>query len=215
MAGIIAPSITAETAEAYKAAVERLQPFATRVHVDISDGEFAPNFLLGEESLYWPENWQVDIHAMVMRPSEHLARLIALKPNLIILHAEAVDDLQLAIAQIKQAGIKAGIALLKTTVPATVRGLIEQADHVMIFSGDLGKYGGEASLMQLEKVRMVKAMKPNAEIGWDGGANMENAYTLSHGGVDVLNIGSAIAESDNPQHMFDALTKEINKTGVI
>jgi ribulose-phosphate 3-epimerase len=211
----IAPCITVETAEAYKASVEQLQGFATRVHVDTSDGEFAPTFLLGEDQMYWPENWRVDVHAMVARPSEHLARLIALKPQLIIFHAEIKEDRAALVSQIKAAGIQAGVALLKTTVPSTVADIIRMVDHVMIFSGELGKYGGTASMMQLEKVRLVKAINPKVEIGWDGGVSLENAYTLTQGGVDVLNSGGAIANAENPAGMYEALTKEINKHGVI
>ena len=37
----------------------------------------------------------------------------------------------------------------------TVKDLIEKSDHVLIFSGDLGHYGGKASLMQLEKIRLA------------------------------------------------------------
>ncbi len=212
---VIAPCITVETAEDYKASIERLTPFATRVHVDISDGEFAPNFLVGEDQLYWPANWQVDVHAMLARPSEHLDRLIALKPYTIIFHAEITEDRAGLIAKVKAAGIRVGVALLKTTVPNTVADIIRQADHVMIFSGTLGTYGGEASMMQLEKVRLVKAINPTAEIGWDGGVSVENAYTLVQGGVDVLNSGGAIAKAENPAAAFAALTQEINKHGVI
>lgn len=211
----IVPTILVETAEEYKASVVRLQPFAHRVHVDISDGEFAPNFLLGENQLFWPDEWQVDIHAMVARPSEHLATLIALKPSLIIIHAEIQEDRAVIINQIKAAGIKAGIALLRTTVPSTLADIIQLADHVMIFSGELGKYGGTASLMQLEKVRLVKAINPAAEIGWDGGVNVENAYTLAQGNVTVLNTGSAISKAEDPAAVFALLTKEINKHGVL
>lgn len=78
---VIAPCITVETDEQYKEAVERLKPFAQRVHIDTSDGEFAPTFLTPPEKMWWPENWQVDIHAMVQRPAEYVDRLIALKPN--------------------------------------------------------------------------------------------------------------------------------------
>jgi len=211
----IAPTILTETLDEYKASVDRLTPFAQRVHIDISDGEFAPNFLLGEAQLYWPKEWRVDIHAMVMRPSEHLAQLIALKPNLIVFHAEVQEDRAALINQIKAAGIKAGIALLKTTVPSTIADVIKLADHVMIFSGDLGKNGGTASLMQLEKVRLIKAINPAVEIGWDGGVNIENAYTLAQGNVNVLNTGSAIATAEDPAEVYAALTKEINKHGVI
>ena len=211
----VAPTILTETLDEYKASVDRLTPFASRVHIDISDGEFAPTFLLGEAQLYWPANWRVDIHAMVARPSEHIAQLIALKPSLIVFHAEIQEDRAALINQVKAAGIKAGIALLKTTVPSTVADIIRLADHVLIFSGELGKNGGTASLMQLEKIRLVKAINPAVEIGWDGGANVENAYTLTQGGVNVLNVGGAIANAQDPAAVFAALTKEINKHGVI
>lgn len=215
MTAIIAPTITVETTDEYKTVVDRLTPFAKRVHIDISDGEFAPNFLVGEAQLWWPKEWQIDIHAMVARPSEHIAQLIALKPSLIVFHAEIQEDRAALVSQIKAAGIKAGIALLRPTVPSTVADIIKLVDHVMIFSGDLGKHGGTASLMQLEKVRLVKAINPAVEIGWDGGVNIENAYTLAQGGVAVLNTGGAIASAADPAETFAALTKEINKHGVI
>ncbi|MBC7868863.1 hypothetical protein H7X69_01625 [Candidatus Saccharibacteria bacterium] len=205
----------AETVDEYKAMVERLHPFAERVHIDISDGEFAPAFLLGEAHIWWPKEWTVDIHAMVARPMEHLQALIALKPNLITFHVETGVNLVPIIEEIKKAGIKAGIALLKPTVPSTVSAMIQAADHVMIFSGDLGHYGGKASLMQLEKVRLVKAINPSVEIGWDGGVSVDNAYTLTQGGVDVLNTGGAIAKADNPANAYAKLVREINKHGVI
>jgi ribulose-phosphate 3-epimerase len=212
---VVAPTITTETLDEFKASVDRLTPFAKRVHIDISDGEFAPTFLLGEAQLYWPKEWIVDIHAMVARPSEHLAQLIALKPSLIIFHAEIEEDRAALIYQIKAAGIKAGIALLKTTVPSTIADVIKLADHVLVFSGDLGKNGGTASLMQLEKVRLIKAINPAAEIGWDGGVNNENAYTLAQGNVNVLNVGGSIQKAEDPAEAFASLTKEINKHGVI
>ena len=212
---VVAPTILTETTDEYKTLVDSYTPFAKRVHIDISDGEFSPAFLLSEGQLWWPKEWEVDIHAMVARPSEHLAQLIAMKPSLIIFHVEVQEDRAALINQIKAAGIKAGIALLKTTVPSTVAEIIKLADHVMIFSGELGKNGGTASLMQLEKVRLIKNINPAVEIGWDGGVNLENAYTLAQGNVNVLNAGSAIRNSEDPAEAYAALTKEINKHGVI
>jgi ribulose-phosphate 3-epimerase len=211
----IVPTIMAETIDQLRESTARVQGFARRVHIDISDGEFAPTFLINEAQLFWPQGWEVDIHAMVARPSEHLQQLIQLKPSLIIFHAEIQEDIVALIGAVKQAGIKAGVALLKTTVPATVEAAIKAADHVMIFSGDLGKFGGTASMMQLEKVRLVKRISPEVEIGWDGGVNVENAYTLTQGGVDVLNVGGAIANSQVPADTYNELVKEINKHGVI
>jgi ribulose-phosphate 3-epimerase len=70
-------------------------------------------------------------------------------------------------------------------------------------------------MMQLEKIRLIRKIKPNVEVGWDGGVNTENAYTLTQGGVDVLNVGGAIANSQNPAETYNQLVKEINKHGVI
>ncbi|MBP9811733.1 hypothetical protein KBF38_25760, partial [bacterium] len=137
------------------------------------------------------------------------------KADLIVFHAEVQEDLLPIIKKIQSVGLRAGVALQRPTVPSQVAQYIEAADHVMIFSGDLGHYGGTASLMQLEKVRLVRAIKADVEIGWDGGVSVENAFGLAQGGVDVLNVGGAIAKSQDPQATYQALVTEINKHGVI
>jgi len=212
---VIVPCITVETDEFYKSAMDKIQPFAQRIQIDISDGEFAPVFMVPPEKVWWPQGVIADIHAMVMRPEEYVDRLIGLKPHLIIFHAEVQTDLKPIFEKIKKYGIKTGLALLKTTVPSTATDLIRTVDHVLIFSGDLGHYGGNASLMQLEKVRLIKAINPNLEIGWDGGVSIDNAFTLSQGGVDVLNSGGAINKADDPASVYDKLVQEINKQGII
>ena len=212
---VIAPCLTVETEDQYKAGIEKYQPFAQRVQIDISDGEFAPVFLLGPEKLWWPKQWIIDIHAMVSHPLDYVDKLIALKPHLIIFHAETDADLLPIFEKIKRYGIKTGLALLKPTVPETVADLIRSVDHVLVFSGDLGHYGGNASLMQLEKVRLIKGINPNVEIGWDGGVSVDNAFNLTQGGVDVLNVGGALAKAENPSEVYATLIKEINKQGII
>ncbi len=213
--GVIVPCVTAAAPDDYKASLERIHTFAQRVHIDLSDGVFAPTKLIGPESIWWPQGWEVDVHVMAEQPSLYVPQLIALQPHMITLHVEAKEDIASLLQQIKQAGIKAGIALLKTTVPSDVAALVEAADHVMIFSGDLGRYGGEASLMQLEKIRLVRNINAAAEIGWDGGISIENAFSLAQGGVDVFNVGGAIQKAEKPADAFAALTKEINKQGVM
>ena len=215
MNAVIAPAVLAESAEQYKEQVERITGFAERVHIDLTDGEFAPSFTVGVSELWAPAGWTIDIHLMAHKLDEYVPKLIALRPHLIIIHAEAEGDVLGALRDIKQAGIMAGLALLKPTVPRTVETLIKEADHVLIFSGELGKFGGSASLMQLEKIRLIKAINPNVEIGWDGGVMIDNAYSLVQGGVNVLNVGGAIQKSSDPQTAFSQLQQEITKTGVL
>ena len=212
---IIVPTITADTPTTYKEQIERVAGFAERIHIDLTDGEFAPTFTVGVGDLWAPEGWTVDIHVMAHDLGEYMPRLVALKPHMIIVHAEARGDVVTALTQIKQAGIVAGLALLRPTVPVTVAPLIEAAEHVLIFSGELGRMGGTASLMQLEKIRLIKAINPNVEIGWDGGVTVDNAYSIVQGGVDILDVGGAIQKAGDSQAAFVKLQQEIGKKGVI
>jgi ribulose-phosphate 3-epimerase len=211
----IAPCITANDEADFKKAVETLKPFAKRVHIDISDGQFAPVQLMPADKLWWPQEWTVDIHTMVNQPSKYIDHLVSLKPSMITMHVEAGENIEPLISRIKQFNIRVGVAIMRPTVPSSVADIIKIVDHVMIFSGNLGHYGGVASMMQLEKVRLIKAINPNVEIGWDGGVSMDNAFQLAQGGVDVLNTGSGISQAGDPGTSYTALTREINKTGVI
>lgn len=215
MARQIVPCITVETEDEYKAMVERLAPFATRVHIDIMDGEFAPTKSIPVDKIWWPQEWTVDIHAMVARPSEYVDALIQMRPTTVIFHVEVEEDLASTIQKLKAVGIRAGVGLLKPTVPNTVTEYIETADHVLVFCGNLGYYGGKASLMQLEKVRLIRNIHPEVEVGWDGGANLDNAFSLAQGGVDVINCGGAIAQAADAADAYQRLVVEINKESVI
>jgi ribulose-phosphate 3-epimerase len=134
---------------------------------------------------------------------------------LIIFHAETGEDIIPVLQYVKKFGIKAGLALLKPTVPSTVAAAINEADHVMIFTGELGRHGGTASLMQLEKVRLIRAIKSGVEVGWDGGVTVDDAFSIANGGIDVLNVGGALANAADPKAVYDQLVSEINKQGVI
>src|SRR6266702_1258371 len=88
----ICPTIDAEDAHAYRAQMERIATFARRVHIDLGDGEFTPNRLIPIDQVWWPGGMRADLHVMYRRPFEHLDALIALGPQLIIVHAEAEGD---------------------------------------------------------------------------------------------------------------------------
>lgn len=211
----IIPAILAEDADTYRAQIEKVQDFATSVHIDITDGIFTPQSTITTSDIWWPEGWEADIHAMVQQPEQYLSALVYLKPRMVLFHAEAEGNLPSVFVTLQQYGIKAGLVLLRHTVPSNVANLIELVDHVMIFAGDLGSYGGSAHMMQLEKVRLVKKIKPTVEIGWDGGVSVDNAFTLVQGGVDVLNVGGAFQYAEDPAAVHQELLKEINRHGAI
>ncbi len=211
----IAPAILATTPEEYEQQISRLHGFVERVHIDITDGEFAQNLTIPETQVWWPKEWKADIHMMVARPSEHLSTIIQMNPNMVIFHAECEEDLVPIFKKLKaETMIKPAIALLRSTVPETCAEAIKEAEHVLIFSGNLGEMGGKASTMQLEKIRLVKAINSNVEIGWDGGANLSNIFSLSQS-VDIVNVGAPIADNPDLEHISREMVAESNRKGAI
>ncbi|HSE29502.1 MAG TPA: hypothetical protein VLA77_02875 [Candidatus Saccharimonadales bacterium] len=204
---MIAPCVTAVDAAQYREQMARIAPFATRIHIDVSDGQFAPIKLVNPAQVYWPEGASADIHLMVRNPIEHLETLIGMNPNLVIIHAESQGDLLGMIRQLRAVRIKTGVALLQQTLPEQAKELVADCDHILIFSGDLGHFGGSADLSLLSKISQIKSINPNAEVAWDGGASLENVAQLSGGGVDVINVGGAIQKSEDPAGAYKALVE--------
>lgn len=211
---IIAPAVLADGPHGYREQVERVQLFAERVHIDVCDGVFAPTTTIGLEQLWLPEEKQVDVHLMYQNPEHVLARVVELKPNLVIIHAEAEGNFQEISDVLRSSGIKVGLAVLPQTSIEIIRPAFHLIDHVLIFSGDLGRFGGKTDLSLLGKIGEVKEFDPMIEIGWDGGINEENVKTLVHNGVQVLDVGGFIQKSSNPSDAYATLKGLIeNKDG--
>lgn len=212
----IAPTINTNDPNKYKIMVGQYQSFVKRAQVDVSDGTLPASIAtVPDTAVWWPKEWMVDIHLMVAQPSAHVPILLKLMPNLVILHSEAQEDLLPIFAALKNKEIKVGVAISQSVYPGTIKEVIEQADHAMIFSGNLGQNGGEANLLQLEKIRIIKRINAAIEIGWDGGANLQNVRTIAQAGVNVINVGSAIANSQDPAKAYADLVAEADKQGVM
>lgn len=189
--------------------MDQITPFAKRVHIDLMDGVFAPTVSPPLEKVWWPPELRADIHLMYQRPMDHLAQLLKLKPRLVVIHNEAhVHHMHFA-AELHKAGIRAGLAILHDTPIEYAYQIMHSFDHVLIFSGHLGYHGGEADLGLLDKVRKVHEYHPEAEIGWDGGINEANAAALVAAGVRVLNVGSYVQKSADPQGAYAKLEAAI------
>lgn len=203
----ICPTITACSPEEYAAQIERIEKFASRVQIDITDGIFAQPATVNLNQVYAPESWQTDLHLMIQKPLAWLEAAIALSPNLVIFHAEADCDILALAEHLKKFNIKTGIALLPETSVTSVSDFLPKLDHVLIFAGKLGSQGGRADLAQLDKVAEIREIVPKIEIGWDGGVNLKNVAEIFSAGIDVINVGSAIQGAEDPAKIYDNLQK--------
>jgi ribulose-phosphate 3-epimerase len=207
---VACPTVLATTKEEYDIQMKRAASFAPRIQIDLMDGDFAKPRSVDIDKIWWPDNIVADIHLMYKHPMDHIDELVKLKPSLVIIHAEAKVDLKLFAQKLHQAGIAAGICLLADSPVDQIKEVINEFEHLLIFGGTLGSFGGQADLSLATKASEAKELNPRLEIGWDGGVNDKIAKPLSLSGVDVLNAGGFIQKADNPEAAYKLLLQQIS-----
>ena len=211
---VICPAVLAADEQAYRTEMERIGRLATRVQIDLTDGQLAKSRTVSPEQAWWPVGVKADFHLMYDNPLPAAKVILAHAAHMIIIHAEAKGSFDELADFCHEAGVKVGVALLPATPPERILPAMDKIDHVLIFSGDLGSYGGHADLTLLHKVSELKGAQPSLEIGWDGGINDTNAKALISGGVDVLNVGGFIQNAADPGQALADLQQIARNTAV-
>jgi ribulose-phosphate 3-epimerase len=197
----ICPTILARNLPEYNSGLEKIQDFAERIQIDLADGDFAPTRTINLIEAHWPPHIRADFHLMLRDPLKEIETIIAQHPSLVILHAES-QHVKEVIDELSAVRIRTGIAILPETSVESAQPLIELSEHVLIFGGHLGYYGGDADLAQLAKVKDIRAIRKDMEIGWDGGANDQTVRQLAEGGIDVINVGGYIQNAPEPEASY-------------
>jgi ribulose-phosphate 3-epimerase len=210
---IICPSILAADEQQYRGQIEKIGQFAERIQIDLTDGMFAKNKTVTPEQAWWPVGIKADFHLMYKSPEIAAEVILEHRPNMIIVHSEADGNFADLVGLCRKAGVKTGVALLARTPVDTILPALDSIDHVLIFSGELGRFGGHVNLDLLSKVKLLRQHRPDLEIGWDGGINSQNISQLSFGGIDVFNVGGFLQTADDPEKAYKTLSRIAEETG--
>jgi ribulose-phosphate 3-epimerase len=210
---VICPAILAHDEQQYRQQMEKVVHIAHRIQIDLTDGVFASSKTIMPDQVWWPAGFKADIHLMYKQPLAALKTVIQHQPHLVIIHAEADGDFNQFVELCHKHKVKLGLALLPETLPQSIASVLNSIAHVLIFSGNLGEYGGQANLSLLSKVEYLNKIKPDLEIGWDGGVRDQNVAQLINGGVEVLNVGGFIQNSPDPARAFNSLQRIADETG--
>lgn len=202
---VICPTILAKDAHEFQTQMNRIKSFAKRIQIDLTDGVFAKTPTVALEQVWVPDAISADLHLMYKEPADYIDEALKLNPSMIIVHAEADGNFLKIAEKAHKQGVKVGVALLPKTSTHRVKPSLPEIDHILIFSGNLGEFGGIADLHLLDKIKQLKEWKESLEFGWDGGVNSSNAEQLVEGGVDVLNVGGYIQNSADPLNSFNEL----------
>ncbi len=198
---VVAPAINADDINDFTARVDRVKPFAKRLHIDISDGVFTPHRSPNLAQVYGIDGAQMDLHLMMQDPAAEFENIVSLHPDLVIIHFESNGAAEL-IDRIKELQIKVGLAVKKETAIEQVKDLLPKVDHLLVFTGNLGFNGGEFDAECLDKIAPARAINDQLEIGVDGGVDNEAARQSVDAGADVLDSGSFIQNSNDPEAAY-------------
>jgi ribulose-phosphate 3-epimerase len=202
---LVAPTILASTPAEYAERIDRVKPFAKRLHIDVCDGVFIDTKTVGLSQVYDIDGVPFDLHLMMSHPEGQIENIVSLQPSLVIFHYEADVDREALMRELRSFGIRIGLAVNPETTIDQVKDLLPKIDHLLIFTGRLGHNGGEFRIDCLDKIAMARRIKFDLEIGVDGGIDQATGRMAIEAGADLLNCGSFIHDHDDPEIAYIAL----------
>jgi len=170
------------------------------LHIDVMDGSFVPWLTFGApivKALKGIVDTPLDVHLLTDHPHRLVPELVSAGASIITVQAEACPHLHNTVHQIKDAGLKAGIALNPATPISSIDYLLDEIDLVMILAVDPGYVGMTKFAKAKEKVaelrKILDERKLSAvEIQVDGGIKANNIAEYAAAGATAFVAGSAV-----------------------
>lgn len=182
------------------------------IHCDIMDGVFVPNISFGfpvVEAVKKISGKPLDVHLMIVEPDRYLARWKEAGADILTVQYEACTHLHRTVSEIRNLGMKAGVAVNPHTPVSLLKNTLPYIDMVLIMTVNPG-FGGQSFIMECynkiaELRKLIDDGKYNVLIQVDGGVYTSNAAKLVETGVNVLVAGNSIFNSDNPAETIKKL----------
>jgi len=180
---------------------EKLQPFLADfdnwVQIDITDGKFVPTetVINLEDLRYFTEKANVEFHLMINRPEKVIGEWARLGPKRIIVHIEAIEDMNELLNVCREKDVELGLALNPETPNVMIEPWINAVDLILFLGVHPGQGGQEFIPEVLEKIKSLRQNFLNVKIEIDGGVRIDNIEELKKAGVDIFVIGSGILKS--------------------
>jgi ribulose-phosphate 3-epimerase len=176
------------------------------LHLDIMDGVFVPNISFGFPVIEYVRKIAekpLDIHLMIIDPDRYLTRFRDAGAYMLTVQYEACTHLHRTLTEIRDLGMKAGVALNPHTPVSHLRNVLPYLDMVLIMTVNPG-FGGQSFIMEsYNKIAELRKLIDSGGYGVlievDGGIDTKNAAKLIKSGVDVLVAGSSVFNSDDPE----------------
>lgn len=168
-----------------------------RIHFDVMDGVFVPRYGLPPEILkqiHSKKNIPITVHMMVQDPESYIEVIAKAGANALVFHIEPVFHVSRVLKKIKDAGMKAGVALNPATPLSVLDYVLSDVDLIMLMAINPGIVGHKLIPETLGKISDLKnKLKnyPDIKIEIDGGVTFESAPQMIKNGADILVCGNS------------------------
>ena len=166
-------------------------------HIDVMDGDFAPNFGCGSEIMKLVKKTTtipMDVHLMINNPARHIKAFRDWGASVLIIHPEVDVQATRTLAEIKEQGMVPGIAVNPGVSIETIHELLPLCEHMLVMTVNPG-FGGQQFLeYTVNKIKKLGAL--SKEYGFtlcvDGNITPARIQQLYPMGVTNFVMGSAL-----------------------
>ena len=187
--------------------LQRIQPHADLLHLDVADGHFAPAFLLFPDLLAQVRAASaVPMHVHLMVQGSILAAQVEqftdAGADVITVHAECAEAMD-AVQQIRRRGLLAGVVLQVETPVSALEPFLQDVHFVTLLGTAIGVKGKGLHEEALTRLADAKALIAQASADHrtvlvaDGGIRRETVPKLRAAGAQAVVLGSlAFGDAD-------------------
>lgn len=169
------------------------------LHIDFMDGRFVDNFGLDfsmMETIRRVVDLPLDCHLMVEEPERFIDRTARAGANCITIHYEATCHVQKALQQIREAGVRPGIALNPATPVTCLDYILDDVDMVTVMTVNPGAAGQRLIPAMLRKIADVRHLlessgHANVAIQVDGNVSFAHIPAMVAAGATMLVGGTS------------------------
>jgi ribulose-phosphate 3-epimerase len=212
----IAPSMLSADFAALGEEIAKVEPVADLLHVDVMDGHFVPTLTIGPvvvEAIHRRTRLPLDVHLMVQNPDRLIGAFAKAGASYLTVHAEVCSHLHRTLQQIREAGVKAGVALNPSTSLHAVEQALDHIDLLLLMSVNPG-FGGQpfipSVLKKIEEMRRrLDRLPAPPDLEVDGGIKLDNCRDIARAGATILVAGSAIFGAADPRRAVIAMRERL------
>ena len=190
---------------------------ATRLHLDVMDGNFVDNLTFGPiivKAIRKLTNLHLETHLMINNPGKFIKDYITAGSDTIIFHYEASDSIRNDLEIIKENNVKCGLAIKPETSHEVLIEFLDILDYILIMSVSPG-FGGQGfiyktlhKMKQINEICINNQYRDKIKIGVDGGVNLDTINDIYDTGIDITVVGSALYGANDITRRFKLLMHE-------